>query len=64
MLASNKNACNGVGTHLLGQPQDGTVGGLVLKVGIVHGIPCICKGDAHSVRAVLQDCLLQRLEVA
>ena len=50
--------------HLLGDAQDGAVGGLVLEVGVIHGVPGVRQRDAHPVRAVLPDRLLQRLEVA
>lgn len=50
--------------HLLGKAQNGAVGGLVLEVGIIHGIARVCEGNAHRIRAVLLDRLLQRLEVA
>ena len=50
--------------QLLGQAQDGAVGGGVLKVGVVHGVARVGQRDAHGVRAVLGDRLLQRLEVA
>mmetsp|Transcript_2529 Transcript_2529/g.10081 ORF Transcript_2529/g.10081 Transcript_2529/m.10081 type:complete len:340 (+) Transcript_2529:972-1991(+) len=50
--------------ELLREAQDGVVGRGVLEVGVVHGIARVRQREAHGVRRVQVDGLLQRLEVA